>query len=81
MTHPNKTEFKIPTRDDFLSDLISQFIARRIELGLRQEEVDTLMGNTDRLVSKWECGLRTPTSFNLYCWAEALNSKLEILSA
>ena len=66
------------TRDDFLKDLISQFIQRRKELGLTQDEVNYRIGTADRLVSKWECGDRTPTSFNLYCWAEVLDSHLGI---
>lgn len=64
------------TRDDFLKDLILQFIDRRLELGLSQSDIDVTMGNSDRLVSKWECGDRTPTSFNLFCWAEAVCGKL-----
>ena len=67
------------TRDDFLTEIVGQFIARRKELGLAQEEVDLRMGNADRQCSKWECGQRTPTSFNLLCWAEALEAKLDLL--
>jgi transcriptional regulator with XRE-family HTH domain len=59
-----------------METLIQQFIERRRALGLTQEEVNARMGNADRLVSKWECGDRTPTSFNLYCWAEALHSSI-----
>ena len=66
------------TREDFLSDIVHQFIIRRQELNLSQEGIDLIMGNADRQCSKWECGLRTPTSFNLLCWAEALGSKLEL---
>ena len=66
------------TRDDFLKSLISQFVNRRKSLNMTQEDVDAKMGNADRLVSKWECGLRTPTSFNLYCWAETLKTSLTI---
>ena len=65
-----------PSRTDFLAILIKAFINRRHHHGLTQEEVDVLMGNSDRLVSKWECGSRTPTSFNLYCWAETLGCSL-----
>ena len=67
------------TRDDFLRDLIGQFIRRRKELGLTQDEVNFQLGVADRLVSKWECGDRTPTSFNLYCWADVLNTSLYIM--
>ena len=34
----------------------------------------------DRLLSKWECGIRTPTSFHLYYWADALKSKMTIVA-
>ena len=47
-------------------------IARRKELGLTQDDVNYKLGVADRLVSKWECGIRTPTSFNLLCWAQVL---------
>ncbi|MEP0264009.1 helix-turn-helix transcriptional regulator [Dokdonia sp.] len=47
-------------------------IVRRKELGMTQEDVNHKLGVADRLVSKWECGMRTPTSFNLHCWAQVL---------
>ena len=72
----NKPSLKNPNRDDFLFDVISQFIQRRKELGLSQEDVDHRMGTAERLCSKWECGLRMPTSFNFYCWAQALDAFL-----
>lgn len=70
--YPNKT------RDDFLKDVVKQLIKRRKELGVTQEELNYKLGVADRLISKWECGTRTPTSFHLYCWADALDSKLTI---
>ncbi len=66
------------TRDDFLEDVAMQLIQKRKELGFTQEQVDHIMGNSDRLCSKWECGMRTPTAFNLYCWVEALSGKIRI---
>jgi DNA-binding transcriptional regulator YiaG len=76
--HVNRYLFDKPntTREDFLSDIVHQFIIRRQELNLSQEDIDLRMGNADRQCSKWECGLRTPTSFNLLCWAEALKAQL-----
>ena len=67
------------TRDDFLQNLISQFIHRRKALGLTQDDVEYQIGVADGSVSKWECGYRTPTAFNLFCWAEVLQSELTIL--
>lgn len=67
------------TRKDFLTDVVEQFVHRRKNLGLTQEDIDVKMGNGDRQCSKWECGLRTPTSFNLLCWAESLETKIQIV--
>lgn len=61
-----------PTREDFLKDVVGQLVEQRINLGYTQDQVDHMMGNADRTCSKWECGTRTPSSFNLYCWAEVL---------
>lgn len=69
----------MPGRDIFLSEVIGQFVKRRKELGLTQEEVDGRLGTAERLCSKWECGQRTPTSFNFMCWAEALGASLVLL--
>jgi len=69
-----------PTRKDFLEDIVFQLILRRKELGYTQEHVDHLMGNSDRLCSKWECGMRTPTSFNLFCWTECLRATIVIVN-
>lgn len=66
------------TRDDFLHDLISQFVQRRNELELSQEDVEYKLGVADGTISKWERGVRTPTAFNLFCWAEALECNLEL---
>ena len=70
ITYPHKT------RNDFLKRVVSQLVTRRKELGLTQDDVNDLLGVADRLVSKWECGVRTPTTFHLHCWIDALNSQL-----
>ena len=72
-------DYKLKTRDDFLKGLVAQLIQLRLKRGLTQEELNHRLGVADRLVSKWECGVRTPTSFNLYCWADALDGKLVII--
>jgi transcriptional regulator with XRE-family HTH domain len=36
------------------------------------------MGNADGLVSKWECGDRSPGAFNLTSWATALQCRINI---
>lgn len=72
-------DYKLKTRDDFLKGLVAQLIQLRLKRGLTQEELNHRLGVADRLVSKWECGVRTPTSFNLYCWADALDGELIII--
>ena len=66
-------------RRDFLKDVVNQLIKQRHCLDLTQEELNARLGIADRLLSKWECGIRTPTSFNLYCWAFALGLKLTVI--
>lgn len=64
------------SENNFLKTLIHPMIERRKLLGMTQEELNHKIGVADRLVSKWECGTRRPTSFNLLCWAEALNGEI-----
>ena len=66
-------------RTDFLTDVVKPMVEQRKKLGFTQEDVDALLGVADRLVSKWECGVRTPTSFHLYCWADALEGQMVFL--
>ena len=71
--HANKT------REEFLEDIIKTLVERRKELGITQEALDFIVGLSDRQISKWECGERIPKSFNLYCWADALNGRLAFI--
>jgi len=73
-----KFNYPKKTRTDFLKDVVLLLIARRLELGITQDELNHELGVADRLVSKWECGTRTPTSFHLYCWADALESMITV---
>lgn len=66
-------------RKDYLKDVVKELIKQRKQLNLSQEELNARLGIADRLLSKWECGLRTPTSFNLYCWALSLGLKLTVI--
>lgn len=72
-------EYRPRTRSDFLRDVVNQLIILRHERNMTQEELNYKIGVADRLVSKWECGIRTPTSFNLYCWADALDGKIKVV--
>ena len=64
------------SENNFLKTVIQPMIERRKLLGMTQEELNHKIGIADRLVSKWECGTRRPTSFNLFCWAEALDGEI-----
>lgn len=64
------------TREDFLKKVVTPMVEARQRLGLTQEELDFKLGIADRLISHWECGKRTPTAFNLFCWAEALYGEI-----
>jgi len=66
-------------RTDFLNTVVKQLVKKRHTLGLSQEDINFELGVADRLVSKWECGTRTPNVFNLYCWADVLESKLIVV--
>ena len=65
-------------RNDYLRDIVRKLVEQRQKLGLTQEELNARLGIADRLISKWECGIRSPTSFNLYCWAFALGMRLTV---
>jgi transcriptional regulator with XRE-family HTH domain len=69
-TYPRKV------RQDFLEDVVKPMIKQRRILKLTQEVVNHKLGVADNLVAKWECGVRTPILFHLYCWADALDGKL-----
>jgi transcriptional regulator with XRE-family HTH domain len=68
------------TREDFLEDVVKSLIDLRVKVNMTQDDINHKLGVADRLVSKWECGVRTPTSFHLYCWADALNARLTIVT-
>ncbi len=63
-------------RNDFLHDVVKDLVRQRHRLGITQDELNHTLGMADRLVSHWECGVRSPTAFHLYCWADALKGKI-----
>ena len=75
-----KFNYPFKARSDFLEDVVKRLIKRRLQLGITQDDLNHMLGVADRLVSKWECGVRTPTSFHLYCWADALGSVITIVA-
>ncbi|HAA13070.1 MAG TPA: hypothetical protein DCE41_15810 [Cytophagales bacterium] len=46
---------------------------------LSQEELAHRIGLTEGYLSRWEQGTRTPTLFNLTCWAESLGFRLQVI--
>ncbi|TRX51743.1 helix-turn-helix transcriptional regulator [Fulvivirga sp. M361] len=74
-----KFDYPHKVRTDFLGDVVKQLIERRKRLGITQDQLNHALGVADRLVSHWECGVRSPTAFHLYCWADALKSQLMII--
>ena len=80
-----KFNYPHKTREDYLKDVVFPMVQRRKNLGFTQEDVNHQLGVADYLVAKWERGLRTPLTFHLYCWADALKGQIvfmpnEILS-
>lgn len=52
---------------------------KRLDMGLSQDVIDHEIGVAKGLVAKWEGGFRSPTGYNLYCWAKALGCDLVLL--
>lgn len=67
-------------RNGFLRDVVGLLVEHRKKQGISQEELNDRLGVADRLLGKWEAGSRQPTAFNLYCWADALELKLTVIS-
>lgn len=60
----------------FHNQLITQFVAKRHELGISQMDLDEKIGVARGLVSKWEVGIRKPSGYLFCIWAEALGCDL-----
>lgn len=58
--------------------IVTVLRARRLELGLTQEAVGELIGCADRLINKFECGLKQPSPRMLVHWCEALGCRLSV---
>lgn len=71
-----KLTASLTSRKDFLLEVTSQLSRMRYAKGKTQEEVNDKIGVADRLVNKWECGIKTPSGYLLMCYAEALGCKL-----
>ncbi|GEM_PF-2283353 len=65
-------------RQDVLSDIINPLRRLRIEKQITQDEVDCLMGVSEKQTSRYETGKRTPSLFTLKCWADVLDAQIVI---
>lgn len=52
---------------------------RRLDRGQTQSDLDADLGVATGLIAKWEGGFRSPTGYNLYCWAQALGCDLVLV--
>ena len=66
------------TRGDFLKDVVRVLREERKRQKISQETLNHKLGVADFLVGKWEVGIRSPTAFNLYCWADALGCEITV---
>lgn len=74
---PRRTVHTIEGRKLF-DPVIDQLIAARLKRGLRQVDVDAMIGCAERLVSKWECREKYPSNYSLVLWAQALGVTLTV---
>jgi ribosome-binding protein aMBF1 (putative translation factor) len=65
-------------RSDYLAKIVKELIRIRIEKGITQGELNQKLGYSEFLVTKWETGIRTPSSFALYNWAAALGAEITV---
>ena len=76
ITDSDKTAVSKVKRQQFLDGIAQVLIQARKDANLTQDMLNARLGIADRLLNKWECGIKTPSGFNLYCWADALNYEL-----
>ena len=67
-------------RKDFLTPIVNQLIAMRIQQCYSQEELNFVIGMGDGQIARYETGSRTPSLFTLYCWADALDARLTLVA-
>jgi DNA-binding XRE family transcriptional regulator len=60
------------------TDFLTRLARRRTSLGYSQIALAGKIGVDDHLVAKWECGIRTPEGFLLFCWMQALGLSLAV---
>lgn len=63
---------------ELMRPVIDALIEARHARGLRQADVDARIGCADRLVSKFECGIKHPSLNMLAVWCQVLGVSLSI---
>ena len=61
--------------------IILQLKKVRVEKGISQFDLEYTIGIARGYLSKWECGIRTPSFFGFVCWAKALDLDVEFTSS
>jgi|TARA_R110000744_G_scaffold40658_3_gene92272 transcriptional regulator with XRE-family HTH domain len=61
-----------------MKPLLEMLVKERRRQGISQHALDHEIGFTNSLVSRWECGDRTPSAFALFVWAEALGLDIKL---
>ena len=64
---------------EFQRKLIIQLREARRRQGIPSHAVDDMIGCATGLVAKWEVGIRCPTLFNAFCWAQALGCTFQLV--
>lgn len=76
--HTEGLKYAPNQRSDFETQFIQQLIERRHQLNLSQRYVNESIGVAEGLLAKWETGLRSPSGYLLFCWAEALQCRIKV---
>jgi len=58
------------------SFLVDQFVARRLELGISQFELEEIIGLSEGHITKYENRVRHPDAYFLHFWAQGLGLDL-----
>jgi transcriptional regulator with XRE-family HTH domain len=58
--------------------IIAALLTRRITLGLRQIDIATALGVSNKTISFWENGAKKPSFDNLVAWADFLGVDLAL---
>ncbi|GAB5522844.1 MAG: hypothetical protein Roseis2KO_07160 [Roseivirga sp.] len=81
MTQKSVTKNDNPRLPPSFIPIITKLTEIRKQLNVSQFDLECKIGIARGYLSKWERGQRTPTFFNLICWASALGLEIEFKPA